>query len=500
MNEAWDGFGQRMRRLNPFFSLGSGMDVGVALNPYVHGILLRAILEIFYRELNDREDRRRKDIEMIAANAIRAMGLTATDQQVARLVGGLLYQGPEQFNRPFESLYFNEETRAWETTEFRYVTMDELFTDLQSGGSIVYKLTDEAQEMIFMSREISEEFSITIEQLYSIQLIRNGNYKKATRSLDLLLSRVRRLIVEEESFQREVANNPKVLVLSENRHREEKKDAIEKQFEQEKKEFRNILALLDKLENNQDRLEDKDDLTVLRDKVELTRQMHDRFARLVIQSISTEMKLKTESPALFWDRSSVSFSEHIYQNWIQKEGVYNFSAIDQLLEPLFSPINEFMLPLDWVWEEQEVIPEWEESEEEDEEEDEEEPPAKRMINWDSIVDAWEPVFDHLMEFGTFKLSELTELPKDSQERWLGEQETRELWMMFSREPLMIQVLRNNNFDDERDILIHHLMKKSDRFKRLEGRFIYSDYDPMEKPIRWNGIKITPYTLILKENA
>ncbi|QGG57833.1 hypothetical protein [Paenibacillus sp. B01] len=500
MNEAWDGFGQRMRRLNPFFLLGSGMDLGAALTPYLQGILFRMILEIFYRELNDREDRRRKEIEVIASDVLREMGLTATDQQIARLVGGLLYQGPEQLNKPFESPYFNEVTREWEKTEFRYVTMDELFTDLQSGGSIVYKLTDEAQEMIFMSREISEEFSITIEQLYSIQLIRNGNYKKATRSLDMLLSRVRRLIAEEESFQREVANNPKVLLFSENLQREERKDAIEKQFDQEKKEFRNILGLIDKLEHNQDRLEEKDDLSLLRDKVEYTRQIHDRFARLVIQSISTEMRLKAENPALFWDRMALSFSEHIYQNWIQKEGVYNFAAIDQLLEPLFSPINEFMLPLDWVWEEQEVLSELEKPVEDVDEEEEEDLLRKRVLNWDAIVYAWEPVFDQLLEDGVFTLRELTDLPAYVQERWLSDRETRELWMMFGKEPLRIEVLRNKTFEDEREILIHHLMQKSNRFKVLEGSLIYTDYDPTEKPLRWNGMKITPFSLKLKENA
>ena len=36
--------------------------------------------------------------------------------------------------------------------------MDELYTNLEMGGSIVYKLTDVAQEMIFMSREMAEEW------------------------------------------------------------------------------------------------------------------------------------------------------------------------------------------------------------------------------------------------------------------------------------------------------------------------------------------------------
>ncbi len=92
---------------------------------------------------------------------------------------GYYIQGKEEYSQPFEAYYYDEMRQSWETQVFRYVTMDELYTNLEMGESIVYKLTDVAQEMIFMSREMAEEFSITIEQLYSIQLIKNGNFQKS---------------------------------------------------------------------------------------------------------------------------------------------------------------------------------------------------------------------------------------------------------------------------------------------------------------------------------
>ena len=58
---------------------------------------------------------------------------------------------------------------------------------------------------------MAEEFSITIEQLYSMQLIKNGNFRKATRNLDHLISRVNRLMVKRIYFSKgndEQSQNP----------------------------------------------------------------------------------------------------------------------------------------------------------------------------------------------------------------------------------------------------------------------------------------------------
>ena len=49
----------------------------------------------------------------------------------------------------------------------------------------------------------------------------------------------------------------------------------------------------------------------------------------------------------------VSFREHFYENWFMKEGVSTFEEVESVLSPLFSPKNEFILPLDWIWGEQE---------------------------------------------------------------------------------------------------------------------------------------------------
>lgn len=500
LHEAWDGFGRRMLRLNPFFSLGRGMELGVELNPYVHGILFRVILELFYRELNDREDRRRIDIEEMVSSTINVMGLTATEAQIQRLASGLLYQGNEQLNKSFDSLYFNESKKAWEITEFRYVTMDPLFSDLAQGGGIVYKLTEEAQEMIFMSREISEAFSITVEQLYSLQLIKNKNYKKATRSLELLLSRVRRLIAEEKEFQQEIANDPKVLVLNENKQREENKEAIEKQFESEKKEFRNILALIDRLQAAPDHMDYEHDLPLLREMVERTRAVHDQFARHVIQSIAMEMRLKSENPALFWDRGSLSFTEHLYESYVVSGRMQSTESAYYLLAPLFSPRPEFMLPLPWLWVEQEEAETVIEEEEEMDEEEREEV-SKRTVNWPLVTTAWEPVFLSILENGSFALSQLPELSESAQALWVAEDATRELWMLFTREPMTIEAFTHRPEtlqagDDEREVLLSLLMQKNSTLKALLGKKLISDYDPMAQPLMWGDVTMTPFLLTL----
>ena len=198
------------------------------------------------------------------------------------------------------------------------------YIPIRVGGSIVYKLTDVAQEMIFMSREMAEEFSITIEQLYSMQLIKNGNFRKATRNLDHLISRVNRLMAKEFSFPKEMVNNPKILLMEEQWQRADNRGEIEKQFEEEKNHFRTIMIMIEKTKRrNKEEDYIQKELILLQEKIGHTRQLHDRFAKLVIQNISYEIKLKAENPSLFWGKISlVSFREHIYLKFVlMKEGI-----------------------------------------------------------------------------------------------------------------------------------------------------------------------------------
>ncbi|MBO0961888.1 hypothetical protein J1P26_19470 [Neobacillus sp. MM2021_6] len=499
MNESWEGFGKRLQRLNPLFELGRGMEVG-ELKPHIQTILMQVLLTIFYKELNDDDSRRKSDIKYIVEDSIKQMKLLADEKQIERITSGLLYQGKEEYSKPFESLYYDEIRQTWETQVFRYVTMDELYTNLEIGGSIVYKLTDVAQEMIFMSREMAEEFSITIEQLYSMQLIKNGNFRKATRNLDHLVSRVNRLMANEFTYQKEMVNNPKILLMEEEWQRADNRVEIEKQFEEEKNHFRTITSMIDKTKrrNEEDDYIQKE-LILLQEKIGHTRQLHDRFAKLVIQNISYEMKLKAENPSLFWENSLVSFREHIYENWFMKEGVHRFMDIESVLSSLFSPKNEFILPLDWVWGEQE-FDEKQETEAVIEDEAEESMTRQHVTNWDSVMKAWSYVFQFLQTNKEFSLSDLKSLPLEVQDLWFEESETIDLWMMFDKKPLKVQVLHRKveTLSDEREILLYKLMKEYPQFELFEGLKIYTMFDHRAEPFLWYQMKMTPFKICVKE--
>jgi hypothetical protein len=498
VNESWEGFAQRMRRLNPLFELGRGMEVG-ELKPYIQSILMQVLLTIFYRELNDDDQRRKSDIRYLVEDTIKQMKLLADDKQIDRITSGLLYQGKEEYSKPFEALYYDEIRQSWETQVFKYVVMDELYTNLEMGGSIVYKLTDVAQEMIFMSREMAEEFSITIEQLYSMQLIKNGNFRKAARNLDHLISRVNRLMANEFSFQKEMVNNPKILLVEEGMQRADNRVEIEKQFEEEKTHFRTIMSMIDKTKQRNEEDYIQKELVLLQEKIGHTRQLHDRFAKLVIQNISYEIKLKAENPSLFWENSLVSFREHFYENWLMKDGVHSFETVEKVLSPLFSPKNEFILPLDWIWGEQEFN-EQQLADVMIEEEPEESTPAQRVTNWDSVIKAWSYVFQYLQTYGKFSLANLAELPLEVQDLWFEESETIDLWMMFDKKPLKVQVLhrKEETLSDEREILLYKLMMEYPQFQVFEGLKIFTEFDHQAKPILWHQMKMTPFKICVQE--
>ncbi len=498
MNESWEGFAQRMQRLNPLFELGRGMEVG-ELKPHLQTILMQVLLTIFYRELNDDDQRRKSDIRYIVEDTIKQMKLLADDKQMDRITSGLLYQGKEEYSKPFEALYYDEIRQSWETQVFRYVTMDELYTNLEMGSPIVYKLTDVAQEMIFMSREMAEEFSITIEQLYSMQLIKNGNFRKATRNLDHLISRVNRLMANEFTFQKEMINNPKILLVEEGMQRADNREEIEKQFEEEKTHFRTILSMIEKTKQRNEEDFIQRELAILQEKISHTRQLHDRFAKLVIQNISYEIKLKAENPSLFWENSLVSFREHYYENWLMKEGAHSLDTVEKVLSPLFSPKNEFILPLDWIWGEQEFN-EQEPADVVTEEETEDRAPVQRVTNWDSVVKAWSYVFQYLQTYGEFSLTKLAELPMEVQDLWFEECESIDLWMMFDKKPLKVQVLhrKEETLSDEREILLFKLMMEYPQFQMFEGLKLFTQFDSEAEPFLWHQMKITPFKICVQE--
>jgi hypothetical protein len=242
------------------------------------------------------------------------------------------------------------------------------------------------------------------------------------------------------------------------------------------------------------------ELILLQEKIGHTRQLHDRFAKLVIQNISYEMKLKAENPSLFWETSLVSFREHFYENLFMKKGFQRFTEIERVLSPLFSPKNEFILPLDWIWGEQE-FDEKQITETLIEEEAEESITRLRVTNWDSVIKAWSYVFQFLQTNGEFSLTDLKELPLEVQDLWFEESETIDLWMMFDKKPLKVQVLhrKEETLSDEREILLYKLMKEYPQFEMFEGLMIYTMFDHQAEPFLWYQTKMTPFKICVEEN-
>ena len=157
------------------------------------------------------------------------------------------------------------------------------------------------------------------------------------------------------------------------------------------------------------------------------------------------------------------------------------------------------MPLDWIWGEQELS----ENEETDvivDEEVQESITTQRVTNWDSVVKSWSYVFQYIQTYGEFSLAHLAELPSAVQDLWVEESETIDLWMMFDKKPLKIQVLhrKEETLSDEREILLYKLMKEYPQFEMFEGMKIFTEFDHRAEPLIWQRMKMTPFKICVQE--
>ena len=100
-----------------------------------------------------------------------------------------------------------------------------------------------------------------------------------------------------------------------------------------------------------------------------------------------------------------------------------------------------------------------------------------------VIKAWSYVFQYLQTYGEFSLADLAELPLEVQDLWFEESETIDLWMMFDKKPLKIQVLyrKEETLSDEREILLYKLMKEYPQFETFEGMKIFTEFDHRAEP-------------------
>ena len=124
-----------------------------------------------------------------------------------------------------------------------------------------------------------------------------------------------------------------------------------------------------------------------------------------------------------------------------------------------------------------------------------------MTDWTSIVHAWSYVFDHLEKYGEFSLADLATFPKEVQEEWFVESKTLDLWMMFDKKPLLVQVAnrKEETITDERERLLLKLMNENPRFMRFEGCKLYTEFDHRADPFIWYQTKMTPFKMLVQED-
>jgi hypothetical protein len=495
MSERWGGFGDRIKRLNPIWMMGRGMNAG-PLTEYVQMLGLALLLEVFYRELDNNPQRTRDDLVEIVGSIAHDMGMKEADQDlIQRMVDGYLWYKDAGLQQPYAGTVYDEKKGSFDTHMFRYMKEDRHHSQWDKGGKTVYQLTEEALEIIFMSRELLQELEISIDQMYIQQQMKRGNFRKALRGLDDLLARVRKLIRQEEEYRDDIRRNPKFIFRQGVSLRSKREEEIRGQFEEEKRRFDELMYTLQRLS-----AASSEEFGRLQEKIDSTRQVHDRLAQLVLGNMSLELELRVKFPHLFWLQSTVSFRRSYWEEWILKDGLPEPDDMESLLAPLFSPQPEFLYPLDWAWEEQDMSHEARQREEENVLEKEEESRApERVVDWEDIVSLWMPIMKGLIQHEMAPLSALRSISVEQQRHWLRQKEAVDLWLMFYGTELIVPELKPETpYSDDRLVLLQKLSEQDERIRRLEGKTILASIESGQSMIRWEGAVITPFVLHCKE--
>lgn len=496
-----NGMKDRLKKINAIRFLGAGMDIG-DLNPYAHEIALCLLLKMFRREITENANRTRNDMIYIVSDVLSEMKLSASEKTMERIVDGVLWYKDPDRQEPFSCPVYDEETGLHEIYKFRYLKPDREHSDWEHGGATVYMLTEEAQEIIFITREMMEEFGFDVEQFYTLQLIKSGNFNKALNSVNNLIGRVRRLIRREKDYRKDMIMNPQVIFFDTKRDRKKSQEEIKNQFEDEKKTFEDMMSWKKRLKSFPK--EKRNDAGKLFDEIEKARILHNLLAKLVVDNMAYEVKIRVDYPESFWITSNVSFRKDIWQNAIVKNGLKSFDTLEYLVTPLLSPGASFIYPLDWAWQEQQSSnDEYDEDEDQEEYAEDEEKYIKKQADWDLIVELWTPVFDKLLNGESFSITELQNMDRMLQEKWLSQDKNTEIFMMFVLTKITFTKESSNlqNVDektDERIILFSRLCSKDEKYKKLIGKTVDSNLDMDKKPLHIGNLFISPYKIYIKD--
>ncbi len=495
MDQELNGFFDRMKKIQAIRLLGTGMDVG-EFQEYVHEICFLLLLKVFRREITENPDRARADIIFMTQEAMRELGLNPDSEVSERIADGVLWYRDPARQEPFSCSIYNEITGQHEEIKYKYLKEDRELSQWESGGSTVYMLTETAQETIFITREILEEFGFDIEQFYTLQLIKSGNFNKAESSIDNLIARVRTLIRREKDYKEDVIRNPQVIFFDKRRSRQKSEEDIKQQFEEEQKVFIDMFSWRNRLHTFPE--EQRLDAESVFENLERARMLHNELARIVMENMALEVEMRVKYPESFWRTSSLSFKKDIWQNTIVKYGLQSFDLLEDIINPLFSPDIEFMYPLDWAWEMQVTSIRKTDQVENYAYDIEEETWEEKGVDWDLLVELYEEIFASIINTGCFKVSDLNNLDQAVKRKWLTQKENIDMLMMLS----ITEVVLTSRYDmvggvDERLELYSRLCRKDERFKILEGKTVYSYLEEDKEGIKWDEVSMSPYVISIQ---
>lgn len=485
------GFFNRMKKLQPIRMLGTGMDLG-ELNEYIYEICFLLIQNIFKREISENPNRTRNDMLFITEKILSDMNLRCSREIVERIVDGTLWYREPTRQDSFNTRIFNEDTGSKEEYIFRYFKVDRENSHWEQGGSTVYMLTEESQEMIFITREILEEFGFDLEQFYTLQLIKTGNFSKARNSIDNLIARVRVLINREKEYRRDIIREPQNIFFDRNIRGKKTEEEIKEQFEDEQKVFQNMFSWRKRYESLPE--DKKLEAEIMFDDLERTRVLHDNLAKHVMENLALELEIRVKYPESFWSVSSLSFKKDIWQNHIVKNGLKNITDLEKIIFPLFSPNIEFIYPLGWAWSEQIVKTKRKERKQDYSTEDE--AWIFRETDWSLLRDLYEEVFVSLLENREFSILELNKKTEEEKVMWLSQKENIDLFMMFVISETVLDL--NYTGEDDRLKLFKLLCEKNPSLKSLQNKKLLSRIEDSKEKLNWDELFISPYTIYIEE--
>lgn len=489
-----ESIGKRHKTIIPTCLIGTGADFG-NLYSYARQICFTLLVKVFYQELYDDLLRSRDDLINSVSKICSSFHIKYTYEECEKIVDSLLWSGSKKYTFAFEEQYFNDKSDKWETYQFQYFEIDRDISELELGVQI-YKLSLDSQEIVLKSHEIIEEMDISIQQLVAEMLIKKGNLKSALRMMDALDFRVRKLINNEKAHKEDLIRNPKKAIIN-------NKSIWGKQLYEVKEQFKDELSRYSQMERILNKLDVLDDQRTiflqLSNRIYKTRSLHDKLAKLVIENIGLELQILNNEFKLMWMSSRSSFRTTVWEDLVLPNGLDDPDDIFMLIELILSPKKPFLLPLEWGLSEQTLINVQDIF-------DNSSDNSKRhelnpiTLDWESITNLWEPIFIELLKSRFVSIEFIQNASETECTKWLQNKEAFDFWLSFcsTEDPLIITTNTINETIDDRITLIRKLIEKNDIFNELFNKQIYTKETPIAELLLKYKLKISKYTLLLKE--